>query len=200
MFVYIRHLYIMKKNIYLILIFFCSFAFSQYDWTEGELYLKDSTILKGDIKLSKVSKDPGISPREKVSFRKNETAKKTRYNYNEVEKVLFSFGEFVYVKTSRSKSSLFKIIRQGKINLYSREVSYSDAGFGSYVNSITEYYIYKRGDKRAIPLHVTNTNHLRFMYRIEKYLGDCNLVMDYIKINKVSKYSIVELIDMYNNC
>jgi hypothetical protein len=65
-------------------------SYAQYDWTQGQLILKNSDTLVGEIRLPMISKNlVAINGEEKVTFRKDRKSEKTKYSESQVDKVIF---------------------------------------------------------------------------------------------------------------
>lgn len=104
----------MKRLIaFAIFLFMAISSYSQYDWTEGKLILKNGDTLKGQMKLPIISKNlVAINGKEKVRYRKHRKAKKEKFDETRVEELIFKnsdfeTGYFRHIQTSENKKRSF---------------------------------------------------------------------------------------------
>lgn len=206
-----------------VLLFFNMIAmncYGQYDWTQGQLILKNGDTLVGEIRLPMISKNlVAINGEEKVTFRKHRQSEKTKYNESQVEKVIFKNSDsevayFEYVNLSETKKGLFKIITKGKAKLYARNVSMTSgsymnnggaSGFGggmwNYSSSaLNEFYILRENEAAATPL-VTAGISRSFKQRAIEFFSDCPSLVSKLQDNIYGKNDILKVVEEYNkNC
>lgn len=205
-----------------ITLFFCLLTFvsyGQYNWTKGELVLKNGDTLKGQIKLPIISKNLiTINGKEKVKYRKNRKSKNIKYDENQVMKVIFRNSDteiafFEYIQTSKNKKGLFKIISSGKASLYARSVSITNStpmymagpNGGTWnqwnysFNDFNEFYVLKENEKIASPL-ITARISRSFKKRAMEYFSDCSSVVSKLDEKIYIKDDIKEVVDEYNAC
>ena len=205
-----------------ITLFFCLLTFisyGQYDWTKGELILKNGDTLKGQIKLPMISKNLiAINGKEKVKYRKYRKSKKAKYDENQVMKVIFRNSDteiafFEYIQTSEKKKGLFKVISSGKATLYARSVSITNStpmymagpNGGTWnhwnysFNDFNEFYVLKENQKIASPL-ITARISRSFKKRAMEYFSDCSSVVSKLDERIYIKDDIKDVVDEYNEC
>lgn len=197
-----------------------SFSYSQYNWTEGELVLKNGSTLKGKIKLPVLSKNLlAINGKEKVKYRTDRKSKTKKYDESQVEKVIFRKSDtevayFEYIATSKNKKGLFKVISAGKATLYARSVSISHStpmymGAGPHTNTVNfwhysfsdfnEFYVIREREQIASPL-ITARLSSTFKKRAMAYFSDCPEVASKLEEKIYVKNDIKKVVDSYNQC
>lgn len=209
----------MKLKITLISLLLTAISYGQYDWTKGELVLKNGDTLKGQIKLPMISKNLiAINGKENVKYRKNRKSKKVKYDETKVKKVIFRNSDtevafFEYIQTSKNKKGLFKVISSGKATLYARSVSITSStpmymagpNGGTWnhwnysFNDFNEFYVLKENEKIALPL-VTARVSRSFKKRAMEYFSDCSSVVKKLDKRIYIKNDIKEVVEEYNNC
>lgn len=209
----------MKLKITLISLLLTAISYGQYDWTKGELVLKNGDTLKGQIKLPMISKNLiPINGKENVKYRKNRKSKKVKYDETKVKKVIFRNSDtevafFEYIQTSKNKKGLFKVISSGKATLYAKSVSITSStpmymagpNGGTWnhwnysFNDFNEFYVLKENKKIALPL-VTARVSRSFKKRAMEYFSDCSSVVKKLDKRIYIKNDIKEVVDEYNNC
>ena len=209
----------MKIKITLISLLLTAISYGQYDWTKGELVLKNGDTLKGQIKLPMISKNLiAINGKEKVKYRKNRKSKKTKYDENQVRKVIFRNSDtevayFEFIQTSENKKGLFKVISSGKATLYARSVSITNSapmymggpngGTWNHWNysfsDFNEFYVLKEDEKIASPL-ITARISRSFKKRAMEYFSDCPNLVSKLDEKIYVKDDIKEVVDEYNEC
>ncbi|MBQ0787084.1 MAG: hypothetical protein KBT69_06275 [Oceanihabitans sp.] len=197
-----------------------SLSYSQYNWTEGELVLKNGSTLKGKIKLPMLSKNIlAINGKEKVKYRTDRKSKTKKYDESQVAKVIFRKSDteiayFEYISTSKNKKGLFKVISAGKATLYARRVSISHStpmymGAGPYTNTVNfwhysfsdfnEFYVIREKEQIASPL-ITARLSSTFKKRAMTYFSDCPEVASKLEEKVYVKNDIKKVVDTYNQC
>ena len=209
----------MKIKITLISLLLTAISYGQYDWTNGELVLKNGDTLKGQIKLPMISKNLiAFNGKEKVKYRKNRKSKKAKYDENQVRKVIFRNSDtevayFEFILTSEKKKGLFKVISSGKATLYARSVSitnstpmYMGAPNGGTWNhwnysfsDFNEFYVLKENEKIANPL-ITARISRSFKKRAMEYFSDCPNLVSKLDERIFVKDDIKDVVDEYNEC
>jgi hypothetical protein len=204
------------------LILFClsiSFGYAQYDWTYGELLLKNGETLFGQIELPTVSKNLLNSEgNEKVRFRRDRKAKKIKFDASEVDEIIFRQGDsqvahFKYVPISDNKEAIFQVISRGPVSLYARRVSVSTTSpnyrskedediipYWNYsYNETDEYYVKRRSEYNATPL-ITAAVLSSFKNKAMKYFADCPSLVYKLDKKILVKNDIKTVVDEYNDC
>lgn len=197
-----------------------SLSYSQYNWTEGELVLKNGSTLKGKIKLPMISKNIlAINGKEKVKYRTDRKSKTKKYDETQIAQVIFrksatEIAYFEYIPTSKNKKGLFKVISAGKATLYARSVSISHStpmymGGGAYASPVNywhysfsdfnEFYVIRENEKIASPL-ITARISSSFKNRAMAYFSDCPEVVSKLETKTYVKKDIKDAIDAYNQC
>jgi hypothetical protein len=192
-------------------------SYGQYDWTQGQLILKNADTLVGEIRLPMISKNLiAINGEEKISFRKDRKSEKIKYGESQVDKVIFKNSDsevayFEYINLFDTKKGLFKIITKGKANLYARNVSMTS---GSYMNyggfsggmsiysssALNEFYILRENESAASPL-VTARISRSFNKRAVEYFSDCPSLVSKLEADIYGKNDILKVVEEYNkNC
>ena len=192
-------------------------SYGQYDWTQGQLILKNADTLVGEIRLPMISKNiVAIHGEEKISFRKDRKSEKVKYGESQVDKVIFKKSDsevayFEYINLSDTKKGLFKIITKGKANLYARNVSISSGGYmtsggvsgGMWNYSTTdfnEFYILRENESAVSPL-VTAGISRSFNKRAIEYFSDCPSLVSKLEAGIYGKNDILKVVEEYNkNC
>lgn len=205
----------MKKLILLlILIPIASFA----KFYPGNLTLKDGTTINGFIELPEYPDDA------KLKFRREEKGSNEKYTSDEVNsfEIVNSKNEKVrYITIQLAKPKLFnlkeikietkkswvKIIKEGKISLYSAYYSYS-SGSGTGGGAI--YYIKREKDDYALYLQeyggggiTFNMNGFQNLKKFIKLYFDesCPKLVNFLDKEDINKNGLVRIIDLYEtNC
>ena len=196
-----------------------SFSYGQYNWTKGELVLKNGDTLRGQIKLPMISKDLlAFNGKEKVKYRKDRKSKKVKYDETRVKKVIFRNSDteiafFEYLQTTKNKKGLFKVISSGKATLYARSVSVTSStpmymggpngGTWNHWNysysDLNEFYVLREKEKIASPL-ITARISSSFKKRAMEYFSDCSKLISKLEEKIYVKDDIKDVVDEYNQC
>lgn len=177
----------MKNTLTLLAIL--SFLFMNAQFNEGTIYLKDSTEIKVLIKTKTFG---GVKYKESESseIREYEDNQLNGYDINEngtIEKYRF--------KEVQGISRRMKIVRLGKINLYSIFVSNSGSamGMGLPVSEGNVYFL----EKNNVTIRTGTKLKSGKLYLIE----DCPKLIDKIKKKELKTKEVIKIIDYYNqNC
>ncbi len=195
------------KNI--VLVFFILIfqnGFSQYIWTEGEIYFKNGKTLEGLVRIPLVSKDLiAFGNKEKVRYRKSENDDTIKYGREVVNKIVFNCENsenitFMYVPLRKNKYSLFAILNVGKVVLYGRMVnmtSTSVTGSMSFTG-LNELYIKRKEEDVATAL-LTARSSKSFRKRAIKYFSDCTNVVTKLENKIYTKENALAIVSEYNN-
>lgn len=196
-----------------------SLAHCQYDWSQGELVLKNGTSLKGLIKLPTVSKDLiAINGKEKVKFKATKKAKTEKYDETQVKLIIFRPSDtetayFEYVPISKKKYGIFKIITKGEATLYGKAVS-TTSSTPMYMggpmnvhptqvlysfNNFDEYYVKRENEEIASPL-ITVRISRSFKNRSIEYFADCPAIVSKLEEKEYRKEDIKDMVEDYNAC
>ncbi len=201
---------------------FCFFvvttiSFAQYDWSNGEVVLKNGTTLKGLVKLPVISKDLiAINGKEKVKFKTTKKAKTEKYDETQVKQIIIRNSDtetayFEYVPLSKNKHGIFKVITRGKATLYGKAVSTSSSTpmhFGAtgqpthYMysfNDFDEFYVLRDQEAIASPL-ITIRISRSFKNRAIEYFADCPSVVEKLEDKTYRKEDVMTLVEDYNAC
>ncbi|WP_026754255.1 hypothetical protein [Sediminibacter sp. Hel_I_10] len=97
-----------------------------------------------------------------------------------------------FVMTSNNRGMLMELIVSGKCN------SYTYIGPDGSGNTITDYYVKKKGDHKATQLGSRNfINLINFKQRALEYFADCPAVIENIN-KKFKRKKTHELVQFYN--
>jgi hypothetical protein len=192
-------------------------SYGQYDWTQGQLILKNADTLVGEIRLPMISKNlVAINGEEKISFRKDRKSEKIKYGESQVDRVIFKNSDsevayFEYINLSDTKKGLFKIITKGKANLYARNVSMTSSSYMNYgsvsggmlnysSSAYNEFYILRENESAGSPL-VTAGISRSFNKRAIEYFSDCPSLVSKLEANIYGKNDVLKVVQEYNiNC
>ncbi|TMM28586.1 hypothetical protein FDT66_13345 [Polaribacter aestuariivivens] len=211
-----------QKLTLLLLTLIISIGNAQNNWVEGSLILKNGDTITGNLKLPLINKGALINS-HKIKFKKNENDEEMKYDNTNVNKAIIKernneIAIYEYVKTSRSKYQLFKLIEFKKMKLYARIVSNStmspnmiggQRGFTSstyYSSQDNEFYALRKNEKIASPLITLPTNisaslfTKSFRKRAMKYFSDCPSLVKKLKKRKFRESQILEVIAEYDSC
>ena len=178
----------MKTIFLVILIFSCSFANAQFN--SGTIFLKDSTELKGLIRIKSFGG---------IKFKATKDSKSTFYDYNKISGFDTDGKKYRYIKNQDGfPPKLFKEVIKGKISLYSKEVynpgvpnGFGGVGMNMGGTSATIYYI------------LIEDKLIRVGTRIKKkhleILKNCPSLIENIKNKVFKKRDVFKIINYYNN-
>lgn len=174
----------MKKTLTLFAIL--SFLFVNAQSDEGTIYLKDSTEIKGLIKIKTFGG---------VKYKANESSDIIEYENSQLNG--YDIKENGIIKKYRFKevqgvSRRMKIEKLGKINLYSIFVSNSGSamGMGLPTSSGNVYFL----EKNNVIIRTGAKFKNGKLYLIE----DCPILIDKIKTKEFKKREVIEIIEYYN--
>jgi hypothetical protein len=209
-----------RKIILIISILTCSLSYGQYDWTPGKLILKNGETVKGLIKIPRVTHGLLSIPKNKLEYKKDKKGKKKKFDKTQVDKVFFAtfnpnLGYYEYVPVSRKRMAIFKLIRNGKVKLYTRTIKvgvntgFQNNGISSgqkKVKKIKEYYMIRKSETVATRvflksdgLSITYKGNLRtFKSYTKKYFSDCPDILSYIDNDLYEDFDIAQIVDDYN--
>uniref|UniRef100_UPI0026111CC9 hypothetical protein n=1 Tax=uncultured Algibacter sp. TaxID=298659 RepID=UPI0026111CC9 len=214
-----------KRYILIILILTFSQSYGQYDWTPGKIILNSGKSLKGLVKIPLTSGSFIELKSTKIQFRKDEKSKKFKYDSKTVNRIYFStfdkdIGFYEYVWVSKNKMALFKLIRNGKVKLYTRTIKFIENQFENKqfeqnefnkpfsknkYKKAKEYYIIKSGENIAIPIikekdiMLFKKENLRlFKKKALNYFADCKEVVSYIENDLYEDFDISQIVEDYN--
>lgn len=210
----------MSKNILILCFSFCAFGYcyGQYDWTQGQLVLKNGDTLSGYLKLPIINKAAiGNSHAIKYKELKKQNGRSVYYP-SLVKEIIFKdlnneTSIYRFIKTSKyGKLQMFKLLYSGeKIRLYGRMVSEVIASplpgnsnivtfEGYYPSSLNEFYVQGKYDRIATPLVKIGPFTKSFKKNAMKYFSDCpNLVLK-IKNGKLRQSNLLEIAEKYDEC
>ena len=108
--------------------------------------------------------------------------------------------------------SIFKLIRNGKVKLYTRTIKigvstgFQNNGTQKKVEKRKEYYIIRKNEKVATRvlqewdgLSIAYKGNLQsFKNHMKKYFSDCPDIVTYIENDIYEDFSIAQIVDDYN--
>lgn len=213
----------MKGIIYIACIFFFTFSFSQQDWRSGKIVLKNGDTLKGLVKIPIASGNLISFSKNKVEFRKSQKGRKDKYGSTEVDKVFFStssnssIGYHEYVPLSENKKVLMKLIENGRVKLYVRNIKIKEGNLPIFSNSQNssiyygeknekQYYIIRDIEYKATRIFEKSNSLLisynsdlqKFKRQMKNYFSDCSYVISYIDDDLYNDFDFREIIEDYN--
>ena len=193
----------------------------QYKFTRAKLILKNGDTLIGYAKIPRLSKDlSAINFIKKVRYRKFRKSKKSiKYDEKDLEKIIFKnkkseVSHYTYLKVSKKKYSLFKVVVSGKATLFQRdvrisnnEIDLSTLGNKNDIHSpykepfliFKEYYVLRQNEKIGSPLITTGISR-SFRKRAIEYFFDCPKVIKKLKNRTYKKKNVRDLVTAYNKC
>lgn len=191
------------------------FSYGQYDWSKGKLVLRTGDTLNGYLKLPIINK-AAVANSHKIRFRPERKAKTTRYDHLKVKNILFKddseelTASFTYIKTSKSKYQLFKILyNSNRIRLYARMVSEMMAtpgidgmvtSVGYYPTEYNEFYVQRKFESMAHPLIKVGPLTKSFYNNARKYFSDCPVVVEKLPRGRVNGSDILRIVEEYDHC
>jgi hypothetical protein len=203
----------MRKHIIIIItILTFSTSFAQYNWTPGKLYLKNGEVLKGYIKIptSSIPLTPISLGRSKLKYKTKLGSKTEKFDQTQVDKVYFgtsnpNLGYYEYVPLTKNKMLLFKLIRNGKVNLYTRtikshvriDISNQNGLYDTKEIKIKEYLL-KRENEPIATLVLNNADLRSFKNSVKKYFSDCADIVSFIEDDIYEEYDIHQIVEDYN--
>tara|TARA_R110002051_G_scaffold323941_1_gene419245 strand:+ start:63 stop:698 length:636 start_codon:yes stop_codon:yes gene_type:complete len=210
----------MSKNILILCFSFLVFGYSygQYDWTQGQLILKNGDTLNGYLKLPIINK-AAIGNSHAVKYKESkEKNGKSLYYPNSVKEIIFKdlnneTSIYRYIKTSKhGKSQMFKLLYSGdNIRLYGRMVSEVTASplpgnsnfitsEGYYPTDFNEFYAQGKYERIATPLVKVGPFTKSFKKNAMKYFSDCPNLALKIKNGKLRQSDLLEIAEKYDEC
>ncbi|WP_340065851.1 hypothetical protein [Ascidiimonas aurantiaca] len=206
----------MKKEIFfgicLLLFNFCN---AQYSWTEGELFLKDGTILKGQIKIPTPGNVDVIAliTKERVKFRKEKKSDKIKYGEEQVEKIVFKdldsmHGHFEYQLVSKKKKKIVRVLHRGKINVFSKRVVITggSSNMQTAIPSVPfntnsdEFYVSREGDAYVTLIKSRKPLSRSFKKNAMRFFKDCPSLVLKLKNKEYTEQDILQIVKEYENC
>ncbi len=209
----------MKKSLPLLILFFLTFsAEAQYrDWTDAEVYLSDSTQLKGKARLTMLeSKNPNnlvlsLFTDEYLRYINVEIKqrKSTKFTPVEVDSVIFHLDYKEKRKRVKRKATYIPIIKKknenkvklgfaelvidGNLKLVRRGVTNTSLG------SVFEESLLIKDDEEAV---IFNYIELKsFKKRATEYFSDCPDLITKFENNEFKREDLVQIVNYYNdNC
>ncbi|MCL7764434.1 hypothetical protein MPF19_13490 [Polaribacter sp. Z014] len=194
----------MRRTLTFIAIF--SFLLSSAQYKKGIIFLTDSTEIKGLIKVRTLdgikykendsSSVKKLNDRQLIGYNITEDGIETKYRFKKIESKFKNkqrFGPGRKIKTDQKIR--MKIVRSGKINLYSVFVSNAGSamGMGLPVSSGNLYYIEK--DNKTIKLGTKIKSKYYYLFE------DCPELIKKIKTKELKHTNLIEIIEYYNkNC
>jgi hypothetical protein len=134
-------------------------------------------------------------PKSKLEYKKDRKGKKKKFDKTQVDKVFFGtsnphVGYYEYVPISNRRMALFKLIRNGKVKLYTRTIKVGvNTGFQNRkkVKKRKEYHIIRKNEKIATRVlrewdGLSIGNLKSFKNYMKKYFSDCPNIVTYMRI------------------
>lgn len=182
----------MKKALTLLLIF--SFFFANAQYNNGTLFLKDSTSLRGLIKIKTFGG---------IKFKSDNDSESIDYDYNKVDGFDLNGKSYRYVKnTNEITPRLLNENIKGKISLYSNEVynpghtipnGFAGGGMSFGGGSSTIYFIKINDELTRIGAKFKN-KHLELF-------SSCPSLTQKIENKEFKKREVYEIVSYFNdNC
>ena len=179
----------MREKLFIIFCFISFALFSQYK--AGSIYLKDGSIITGDIKIVKYNR---------IVLKKNDSKK--GFDHNLVTKVVFNDSIEHHYKKRKKTILLLKREVSGPLELYSLASYFSGFSDGSRAEMYMNYYLGKKGNDfvNSIP---SNIEKKRFRKFITEYAPNCKKFLDKIQDKKSIRSNfdsnIVSIVNYINN-
>ncbi|MFD0989750.1 hypothetical protein ACFQ1R_06560 [Mariniflexile jejuense] len=173
------------KHFFIVLVVL-SFSLANAQFYEGTIYLKDSTEIKGLIKAKTFG---GLKYKESESSDIKEFEDNQLSGYDIKEDGTIDKYRF---KDVQGVSRKMKIVRLGKINLYSIFVSNSSTamGMGLPTSSGNVYFLEKN--------NITIRTGVKFKNGKLHLIEDCPMLIDKIEKKEFNKREIIKIIEYYN--
>ncbi|MCF2873996.1 MULTISPECIES: hypothetical protein [unclassified Tenacibaculum] len=179
----------MREKLFIIFCFISFALFSQYK--AGSIYLKDGSIITGDIKIVKYNR---------IVLKKNDSKK--GFDHNLVTKVVFNDSIEHHYKKRRKTILLLKREVSGPLELYSLASYFSGFSDGSGAEMYMNYYLGKKGNDfvNSIPSKIGKKRFRKF---ITEYAPNCKKFLDKIQDKKSIRSNfdsnIVNIVNYINN-
>lgn len=133
-----------------------------------------------------------------------------KFDQTQVDKVYFgtsnpNLGYYEYVPLTKNKMLLFKLIRNGKVNLYTRtikshvriDISNQNGLYDTKEIKIKEYLL-KRENEPIATLVLNNADLRSFKNSVKKYFSDCADIVSFIEDDIYEEYDIHQIVEDYN--
>lgn len=224
-----RCLNMKKISITFLLITFClNFSFAQYDWTNAKLYLKNSEVLSGEVKIPVMGAGMNLG-KETLKYRIDKKDKVSDFKPEEIDSILFRIEynkkvdnkkvietrlqTFVPVFLNKKKSRLgfVEILVDGKLRLVGKTVIDNFGGNSSNITiGVNGGHIYQndymRGHNQVMLLKegekpevfYRDTSSKFFRKRAMKYFKDCISLEIKIENKFFKKEDIQDVARFYN--
>lgn len=156
------------------LVSFCSFSQKRY----GTLILNDQSTITGNFRFSKDEKKVIVKDKKGV---KQKIVTKNISELQEKDEKTGNTISYVFKRTEKRQRDIFplKILQEGKLVFFERDLSIPDAGGGSGT-VVKRYYISKKGEEFVVQIRV-GSKFKKFEKIIQEYFSDCKDVVSKIK-------------------
>jgi hypothetical protein len=220
----------LKKLIFasLFLVFCVNFSFSQYEWTNAEVYLKDGEILTGEAKIPMMGAGMNLS-KEVLKYRTIEKTEKAKYQPKDIDSVIFTIqykikekGKKikkirketytpVYLNKKKSRLGFAEILIDGDLRLAGRKVIINSGGNSSNITIETngtsiDNFDYMGNHNQMMLLKdgekpeifYRDTSTKYFKKRTIKYFKDCIALKAKINNDVFKKENLRDIVMYYN--
>ncbi len=206
-----------KKIILIFSILSFSLSYGQYDWTPGKIVLKNGKTFKGLLKIPMSSDKLITIGAIKVQYKKDKKGKKKKFSSEQVDKIFFgtnnsnTIGYYEYISIPNKKNVLFKLIRNGKVKLYTRTIkSLESTSFSSSDNNsihnrsvkskkVKVYYIVRENEVLATFAFNESMKDIKtFKKTMKDYFSDCEDVSSFIDNDLYQDFDIRKIVEDYN--
>ncbi|WP_298489015.1 hypothetical protein [uncultured Maribacter sp.] len=179
----------MKTKLTFLALLACFLMHAQYH--DGTVFLKDSTELKGLIK---------VRPLGGIKFKSNRDDKPTAYDYNHITGFHTKGENYIYIKTSIDFPP--RIVKEhitGKITLYSTEIynpghtipaGYAGGGMTMGGGSATIYFLMVENKITRLGPKLKKKHFLFFK--------SCPILIDKINSKEIHRREVYDIVDFYN--
>jgi hypothetical protein len=163
----------MKKTIILFILLFSFNSFSQFSsnkYKKGTLYLRDSSHIRGLVKISG----------NEINFKKTAKDKKEVFNYRKVKRLKFLYEAEYLFKIYGNKKVLLPRVTSGKLDLYLIKTISSGIVYREYYIGYTNSNFVEKLPKK--------TTKKKFRKILSEYTSDCQGFLERIKNKENIEY------------
>ncbi|GEQ85350.1 hypothetical protein ULMS_08580 [Patiriisocius marinistellae] len=169
---------------------------AQMDVNDDRLYLKDGTVLIGDVKMNS----------NRTTIFENPEGEPKKFKNDKIDKVVFykngkrNTFKSIYFKKS-GKYQYLKLELVGNLTLYSKYIIYGPSGIPNAQHSGDTIYYYVRPNETELKklkldgFARMGINRKKSM----KFFRDCPLLVSKIKNKEIEDITIKKMVHFYNN-